>query len=232
MIGPVVEEWPSGGYGGMEPIRVLVADDHPVFRDGLRLLLAGEEQVEVVAVAADGAEAVATARDLQPDVVVMDLNMPEVGGVEATRLIVQESPHVGVLVLTMFEDDESVFAAMRAGARGYLLKGAAHTDIVRAIQAVGGGTAVFGPTIAQRLIEFFATHRTSAASGVFPELTEREREILDLIAAGLTNAVIARRLLLSPKTIRNHVSNIFSKLQVADRAEAIVRARRAGLGQD
>lgn len=216
-------------WSDMEPIRVLIADDHPVFRDGLRLLLADEDQIDVVGVAADGDEAVAAARDQQPDVVVMDLNMPKVNGVDASRRIVHESPHIGILVLTMFEDDESVFAAMRAGARGYLLKGAVQGEIVRAILAVNGGSGVFGPSIARRVIEFFATQRPT---GVFPELTDREREILDLIAKGLNNAAIARRLFLSPKTIRNHVSNIFSKLQVVDRAEAIVRARRAGLGQD
>jgi len=232
MIEPFAVGWPSEGSGGVEQIRVLIADDHPVFREGLRLLLANEEQIDVVGVAADGAEAVAIARDLQPDVVVMDLDMPEIHGVEATRQIVQDSPHIGVLVLTMFKDDESVFAAMRAGARGYLLKGAVQGEIVHAIEAVGGGTAVFGPSIARRLIEFFAIQRPGEAITVFPELTNREREILDLIAKGANNSTIARQLTLSPKTIRNNVSNIFSKLQVVDRAEAIVRARRAGLGQD
>lgn len=214
----------------IEPIRVLIVDDHPVFRDGLRLLVADDARVEVVGLAAGGAEAIAAAAELQPDVVVMDLHMPEVNGVEATRVIVGQSPHIGVLVLTMLDDDESVFAAMRAGARGYLLKGAAEAEIVRAVEAVSTGTAVFGPTIAHRVIEYFAAPRPSAAAAVFPQLTEREREILDLVAQGENNVAIARRLYLSSKTIRNHVSNIFSKLQVADRAEAIVRARRAGLG--
>jgi Response regulator containing a CheY-like receiver domain and an HTH DNA-binding domain len=214
----------------IEPIRVLIVDDHPVFRDGLRLLVADDSRVEVVGLAAGGAEAITAAGELQPDVVVMDLHMPEINGVEATRTIVGQSPHIGVLVLTMLDDDESVFAAMRAGARGYLLKGAAEAEIVRAIEAVSTGTAVFGPTIAQRVIEYFARPRPSVAVAVFPQLTEREREILDLVAQGENNAAIARRLYLSSKTIRNHVSNIFSKLQVADRAEAIVRARRAGLG--
>lgn len=216
----------------MEPTRVLIADDHPVFRDGLRLLLADETDIDVVGVAAGGAEAAEMARDLQPDVVVMDLHMPDVNGVEATRRIVRDSPHIGVLVLTMFDDDESVFAAMRAGARGYLLKGSGQVEIVRAIGAVGVGTAVLGPSIAQRVVDYFAAHRAGTAAAVFPELTDREREVLDLIAQGVNNASIARKLYLSPKTIRNHVSNIFSKLQVADRAEAIVRARRAGLGED
>lgn len=216
----------------MEPTRVLIADDHPVFRDGLRLLLADETDIDVVGVAAGGAEATELARDLQPDVVVMDLHMPDVNGVEATRRIVRDSPHIGVLMLTMFDDDESVFAAMRAGARGYLLKGSGQVEIVRAIGAVGVGTAVLGPSIAQRVVDYFAANRAGTAAAVFPELMDREREVLDLIAQGVNNAAIARKLYLSPKTIRNHVSNIFSKLQVADRAEAIVRARRAGLGED
>jgi DNA-binding NarL/FixJ family response regulator len=224
--------WPSAGNTAMEPIRVVVADDHPVFREGLRLLLADESGIEVVGVAADGVEAVRIAGELQPDVVVMDLSMPELDGIESTRQIVRDNPHTGVLVLTMFQDDESIFAAMRAGARGYLLKGAVQAEIVRAIEAVGGGTAVFGPSIAQRLIEFFAIERAAGFDAVFPELTDRERQILDLVAAGTNNLTIARRLQLSPKTVRNNVSNIFSKLQVADRAEAIVRARRAGLGKD
>ncbi|HEY3003376.1 MAG TPA: response regulator transcription factor, partial [Kribbellaceae bacterium] len=207
--------WSSEGDGELEPTRVLIVDDHPVFRDGLRVLITDEPGVEVVGVAASGADAVVTARDLQPDVVVMDLNMPEVDGVEATRRILRDSPHIGVLVLTMFDDDESVFAAMRAGARGYLLKAAAQSEIVRAIAAVGQGTAVFGPSIAQRVIDYFASGRARSVP-TFPELTEREREILSLIADGANNQAIARKLFLSPKTVRNHVSNIFSKLQVAD----------------
>lgn len=214
----------------VEPLRVLVAEDHPLFRDGLRTLLASIEGIELVGECASGAEAVVEAERLQPDVVVMDLHMPELSGIEATRRILASSPHIGVLVLTMFEDDDSVFAAMRAGAKGYLLKGAAQGEIVRAIQAVGGGDAIFGPAIAERIVAYFATPRRSPPE-IFPELTHREREILDLIAQGRSNQTIAQQLFLSQKTVRNHVSNIFTKLQVADRAEAIVRAREAGLGR-
>src|SRR6185295_6173112 len=176
--------------------------------------------------------AVELARELQPDVVVMDLQMPELNGIEATQRIVEESPHIGVLVLTMFEDDDSVFAAMRAGARGYLLKGADQAEVLRAIHAVASGEAIFSPSIAVRLMRFFATPAPTTPPQAFPELTEREREILTLIAQGHNNNDIADRLVLSPKTVRNNVSNIFSKLQVADRAQAIVRARAAGLAQD
>jgi DNA-binding NarL/FixJ family response regulator len=215
----------------LEAVRVLIADDHPLFRDGLRTLLASIDGLEVVGEAATGAEAVAVAEKLQPDVVVMDLNMPETGGIEATRCIVHASPHVAVLVLTMYEDDDSVFAAMRAGARGYLLKGAGQHEVVVAIQAVAGGEAIFGPSIAKRITHYLSAPRTETPAQVFPQLTEREREILDLIASGMSNPAIATRLYLSPKTVRNHVSNIFAKLQVADRAEAIIRAREAGLGR-
>ena len=212
----------------MEPLRVLLADDHPVFRRGLRMLLdAQPEGAEIVGEASNGLEAVELARELQPDVVVMDLQMPELNGIEATQRIVEESPHIGVLVLTMFEDDDSVFAAMRAGARGYLLKGADQAEIVRAIHAVGSGEAIFGPHIARRVMDFFSGERTAVP---FPDLTAREREVLELVAQGRSNAEITRTLVLSPKTVRNHVSNVFTKLQVADRAQAIVRAREAGLG--
>lgn len=212
------------------PVRVLLADDHPVFRDGLSSLLGSLDDVELVAEASTGAEAVSVAETIEVDVVVMDLHMPDLNGIEATRLIVRSQPHIGVLVLTMFEDDDSVFAAMRAGARGYLLKGASQEEIARAIRAVAGGEAIFGPAIAQRVIGYFARSGGAAGTPAFPELTQREREVLELIAQGRANASIARHLFLSEKTVRNHVSNIFSKLQVADRAEAIVRAREAGLG--
>jgi DNA-binding NarL/FixJ family response regulator len=216
----------------VDPLRVLIVDDHPVFLAGLKMLLDAEPRTEVVGEASTGTEAIALAAQIQPDAVVMDLHLPDINGIEATRTITHTSPHIGVLVLTMYDDDESVFAAMRAGARGYLLKGAGHSEIVHAIAAVGAGTAVFGPSIARRLIDYFAAQRTVAAAAPFPDLTEREREILNLIAAGQNNTAIAERLFLSAKTVRNHVSNIFSKLQVVDRAQAIVRARKAGLGLD
>jgi DNA-binding NarL/FixJ family response regulator len=210
-----------------DQLRVLICDDHPVFRNGLRMLLSAQDGIDVVGDASTGREAVSRADELQPDVVVMDLQMPELNGIEATQRIVEESPHIGVLVLTMFEDDDSVFAAMRAGARGYLLKGADQAEIVRAIHAVGSGEAIFGPHIARRVMDFFSGERTAVP---FPDLTAREREVLELVAQGRSNADITRTLVLSPKTVRNHVSNVFTKLQVADRAQAIVRAREAGLG--
>ena len=216
----------------MDALRILIVDDHPVFVAGLRMILDADPRTEVIGEASTGAEAIALAAAVQPDAVVMDLHLPDINGVEATRAITRTSPHIGVLVLTMYDDDDSVFAAMRAGARGYLLKGAGRADILHAIAAVGSGTAVFGPSIARRLIDYFAAERTAATAAPFPELTEREREILNLIAAGANNGAIAERLYLSAKTVRNHVSNLFSKLQVADRAQAIVRARQAGLGLD
>ena len=214
----------------MESHRVLVADDHEDFRRGLEALLAATPAVEVVGSAADGAMAVALALDLQPDVILMDLHMPRVNGIDATAQIVRSSPHIGVLVLTMMEDEESVFAAVRAGARGYLLKGARREEIIRAVQAVGAGEVIFGPAIADRVVTYFASARPRAAADAFPDLTERERVVLGLIAAGKENGEIARQLDLSVKTVRNHASNIFAKLQVAHRAQAIVKAREAGLG--
>lgn len=210
-------------------IRILIADDHTLFRDGLRALLGSVPDTEVVGEAAAGEEAVARAAALSPDIVLMDIQMPDMNGIEATRRITQASGAVRIIVLTMFEDDDSVFAAMRAGARGYILKGASQAEMLRAIRAVASGEALFGPAIADRLLDFFAA-RPSTPPVPFPDLTNREREILDLIAGGHDNADIADRLFLSPKTIRNHVSIIFSKLQVADRAQAIVRAREAGMG--
>ncbi len=215
----------------MDLIRVLIADDHPHFRDGLRALLVSASDLEVVGEAEDGEEAISLAAELQPDVILMDLNMPGESGIEATRRILRTSPHISILVISMFEDDDSVFAALQAGARGYLLKGALKAEILRSIRAVASGEAIFGPSIAKRLMQYFASPRPSAPPDAFPELTDREHEILALIARHETNPEIAKRLNLSPKTVRNHVSNIFTKLQVSDRAQAIIRAREAGLGQ-
>jgi DNA-binding NarL/FixJ family response regulator len=212
-----------------EPLRVLIADDHPLFRAGMRALLEAVPDLEVVGAASSGDAALALAEGVQPDVVLMDLQMPGLGGIEATRRIVEACPTTAVLVVTMFEDDYSVFTAMRAGARGYVLKDADEEEVLRAIRAVGHAEAIFSPAIARRLVDFFAAPHTDVPSRAFPELSQREREVLGLIAQGVNNAAIAERLCLSPKTVRNHISNIFSKLQVADRAEAIVRAREAGL---
>jgi DNA-binding NarL/FixJ family response regulator len=215
----------------MDNIRILIADDHPLFRDGMHGLLDSVPDTEVVGEAATGDEAIALAASLQPDVILMDIKMPGINGIQATREIVHTSPHIGILVVTMLEDDDSVFAAMRAGACGYLLKGANQAEILRAIRAVANGEAIFGPSIARRLLGFFAATRRTVPPRIFPELTEREGEILALIADGRSNEEIAEQLSLSLKTVRNHVSNIFSKLQVADRAQAVIRAREAGLGQ-
>ena len=208
-------------------------DDHVVFREGLRAVLGPEPDVEIVGEAATGREAVEEAAKLRPDVILMDIKMPVVNGIEATRRIHDANQETGIVVLTMFEDDDSVFAAMRAGARGYVLKGADPSEILKVLRAVADGEAYFGPEIARRLVGFFSAPKPLASPvEALPELTDREREILDLIAQGRKNAEIARRLYLSPKTIRNHISHIFTKLQVADRAQAIVRAREAGLGRD
>ena len=215
----------------MDKLRILIAEDSAPFRQGLRSLLQSVDALEVVGEATSGQAAIQLAGQLQPDIVLMDLQMPGLNGIEATRQIVYTSPHISILMLTMFEDDESVFAALRAGARGYLLKGALKAEIVRAIQGVASGEAIFGPTIARRLMQYFSAPRPAAPPQAFPELTDREREILDLIAQHHTNVEIAERLSLAPKTVRNHVSNIFTKLQVIDRAQAIIRAREAGLGQ-
>jgi DNA-binding NarL/FixJ family response regulator len=213
-----------------EPLRILIADDHPLFRNGMRALLAADPDTEVVGEATTGEEALEMAAALQPDVILMDLQMPGMSGIEATRSILHSSPHIRILVVTMYEDDHSVFTAMRAGARGYLLKGASPDEVLRAIAAVGSGEAIFSPSIATRLIDFFANLQPTALPQALPELTEREHEILTLLAHGLSNAAIAKQLGLSAKTVSNYVSNIFSKLQVADRAQAMLRARQAGLG--
>jgi DNA-binding NarL/FixJ family response regulator len=210
-------------------IRLLIADDHPAYRRGLELMLTGSADIEIVGEADTGSRAVELTAALIPDVVLMDLRMPDLDGIEATRRVSQSGSSAAVVVLTMFEDDDSVFAAMRAGARGYLLKGAEQEEIERAIRAAAAGEAIFGPQIAQRVVAHFANGAGSSAAA-FPSLTDREREVLEMIAAGKGNATIAHDLMISLKTVRNHVSNIFTKLQVSERAQAIVKARDAGLG--
>jgi DNA-binding NarL/FixJ family response regulator len=209
-------------------VRVVLADDHPVVRDGLGALLASREGIEVVGTVASGREAVRAAVTDRPDVLVMDLQMPDLDGVAAAAEIGRAAPGVAVLVLTMFDDDDSVFAAMRAGARGYLLKGASQDEIVRAIQAVAAGEAIFGPGVARRLLGRLAA--PGAAAEPFPDLTPRERQVLELLTDGLTTTAIGARLGLAAKTVTNHMSSVFAKLQVQSRAEAVARARRAGLG--
>jgi DNA-binding NarL/FixJ family response regulator len=209
--------------------RVLVVDDHPLYREGLVTVIATLAGSEVVGEAADGAEAVRLAHDLQPDVVIMDLNLPVLSGVEATRQLIRVSANSAVLVLTMLEGDDSIFAALRAGARGYLLKGADRSEIERSIAAAARGEVVFSQAVAERVLSFFARGGQPDARP-FSALTAREHEVLDLVAQGLTNAEVARRLFVSDKTVRNHVSNVFAKLHVAGRAEAVARARDAGLG--
>ena len=215
----------------METLRILVAEDHPLFRKGMISLLSSVPEFEVVGEAKTGEEAVARVAQLQPDVILMDLQMPEVNGIEATRRIMRESPNVRILVVTLFEDDESVFMALRAGARGYVLKDADEEEMVLSIRAVGKGEAIFSPAIATRVLAYFAASpQGSTPPQALPTLTNREREILRLIAKGHANPSIARQLSLSTKTVGNYVSNIFTKLQVADRAQAIIRAREAGMG--
>jgi RNA polymerase sigma factor (sigma-70 family) len=213
-------------------IRVLIADDHPVFRYGMKVLLQSVAGIEVVGEATTGEETIDQAAVLLPDVILMDIKMPGISGIEATRRIVQAYPDISILVVTMLEEDDTVFAAMRVGARGYLVKGADQDEVLRAIRAVASGEAIFGQAIAARLRHFFTAPREAAVQQAFPDLTERESEILLLMAEGRSNAQIAQRLVVSEKTVRNHVSNIFDKLQVASRAEAIVRAREAGLHED
>jgi len=213
-------------------IRILIADDHGVVREGLRAVLGPEPDMEIVGEAATGKKVVELAAELRPDVILMDIQMPGMNGIEATRRILEANPEVGVVVLTMFEDDDSVFSAMRAGARGYVLKGAPPSQILKVLRAVAGGEAYFGPEIARRLMDFFSAPKPASPEETFPELSAREVEILDLIAQGHSNAKIAGRLFLSPKTVGNHISHIFTKLQVADRAHAIIRAREAGLGRE
>src|SRR4051812_1255549 len=214
-----------------EPLRVLIADDHPAFLAGLRVLLDSLVGVEVVGEASTGEQAVASAVELVPDVIVMDLQMPGIGGIEATARVVDAAPHVQGLVLTMFDHEDSLFAALRAGARGYLLKGGGQDELAHAIRAIAQGGAIFCPAIAARLIEFFARQRDTQPALALPDLTDRERELLELIASGLPNSEIARRLILSPETVGNHVSAILEKVQVRHRGEALARGHERRLGQ-
>jgi DNA-binding NarL/FixJ family response regulator len=212
-------------------VRLVIADDHPMFRFGLTAALTGVADIEVVGEAADGQRLLALVEQVQPDVVLTDLAMPGIGGVEATRQITARWPQVRALVLTMHSDDEAVFGALRAGARGYLVKGAERDEIVRAVLAVAAGDAVYGASVARRIVDFFTGAHQAYTAQVFPELTPREQQILDLLSAGCRNHEIARRLVLSEKTVRNHVSAVLTKLQVPDRAAAIVKGRDAGLGR-
>jgi DNA-binding NarL/FixJ family response regulator len=213
-------------------IRVLLADDHHLFREGLRALLVSASDLEVVGEAGDGNEVVAKAAEVRPDVILMDLQLPGLNGVEATRRILASQPKVSVLVLTMFEDTDTVLAAMRAGARGYLLKDTHEEALLRSVRAVANGEALFGPAVAERLIQYLAVATPPAEPRAFPELTSRELEVLSLLAQGLTNQAVADHMGVSLKTARNHVSNILARLQVADRTEAVARARAAGLGSE
>ena len=213
----------------MTNLRILIVDDHPLVRSGMRALLQATDDLEVVGEAASGEEAITQTVDLQPDVIVMDLRMPGLGGIEATRQILQKRPHSRVLVVTLLEEDDALFAALRAGARGYVLKEASEEEILRAIRTVSAGEAIFSAAMAQRLVNFFASPSSLTPAVPFPELTERERELLMLIAQGHSNSEIAQHLVISLKTVRNYISSIFSKLQVVDRAQAIVKARQAGM---
>jgi len=195
-------------------LTILLADDHPLVCEGLRALLTSLPGMSIVGEADNGEEAVTQAGEVQPDIILMDLQMPKLNGIEATRRILQASPHIGILVLTLLEDDDSVFGAMRAGARGYILKGAGKSEVIRAITVVAHGEAIFSPQIAQRLVQYFANMRPILPEQAFPNLTEREREVLNLIVDGKTNAQIADTLTLSPKTVSNHISNIFSKCRI------------------
>ncbi|HAX71028.1 MAG TPA: response regulator transcription factor [Anaerolineales bacterium] len=215
----------------MTKIKLIIVDDHKLFREGIKALLTVTDDIEIVGEAEDGATALKKIRDLEPDVILMDINMPGLNGIRVTEQILAQHPQTRIIMLTMLEDDASIFHAMRAGARGYLLKGAEPEEVLSVIRAVAEGQALFGPAIATRLIQYFKelSAKPAVSDSLFPELTDRELELLRLIAQGLNNQEIAHKLVISPKTVRNHITNIFSKLQVADRAQAIVRAREAGL---
>lgn len=217
----------------MDTIRLLIVDDHALFREGLRALFSAIEDIELVGEAATGKQAIEIDEELQPDVILMDIDMPGMGGVEATRGILRKTPSTGIVMVTMLEDDASVFSAMRAGARGYVLKGAQPSELLQTIRSVAMGQALFGPAIAARMLRFFNEQeprfKASLPEEAFPELTPRELEVLELIAQGDKNSEIAEKLVISEKTVRNHITNIFSKLQVADRAQAIIKARDAGM---
>ncbi|MBO9394533.1 response regulator transcription factor [Caldilinea sp.] len=217
-------------------IRILVVDDHTLFREGLMALLSRTRDLEVIGSAANGVDAIMQATALLPDVILMDIQMPEMNGIEATQQILQIRPETSIIVLTMMENEDAIFAALCAGARGYILKGADKAEVLKTIRAVASGEALFGPVIARRLVNLFQSHNITSPVAMpaspFPDLSEREREILELIAQGYTNQEIAARLHITSKTVSNHISHIFNKLQVVNRAQAIVRARQAGLGED
>ena len=215
----------------MEKIRVLIADDQVITRSGLRVLLSAADLLEIVGEASNGEEVIAMADAVQPDVILMDLRMPGINGIEATRRIHRASPHIGILILTVFEDDSSVFPAIRAGARGYLLKNSEQEELLRAIHTVAAGGAVFSPGIAQKVLGYLSTPQIQPAAGLFDELTEREREILEWIARGKTNAEIATSLNLSAKTVSNYISNVLLKVHATDRAKLMLMALEAGMGQ-
>jgi DNA-binding NarL/FixJ family response regulator len=219
----------------MKPIRVLIADDHVLFREGVNAILRSVPDIELVGEVGTGQEALTLTSDLKPDVILMDIQMPDLNGVDATERILKTHPDAGIIIVTMLEDDDSLFSAMRAGARGYVLKGADKAEMLKSIRAVAEGEALFGPAIATRLLNLFhdkpALPKSETSVTLFPDLTDREREILACIAHGDTNSEIAEQLTISLKTVRNHVSSIFNKLQVTNRAQAAIRARDAGLGE-